>query len=65
MKALENVSAEIFVATDAIEDTFGKELDLFYSPPVEARLNALGYGWAMRTGHGVLTIGSLESGIKG
>ncbi len=60
-----NTSNNVFITTDAMENTFGRELDLFFSPPVEVRLQALGLGTAAREGQGVLTIESLASGIRG
>ena len=43
MKALESADAEdtMFSTAHPMDDTLGKELDLLFSPPVEARLIAL------------------------
>jgi hypothetical protein len=66
IEALESASPEdtMFVTSGAMEDTFGKGLDLFFSPPVEVRFKALGFGLMTRGGSGVLDIKSLDPGIK-
>lgn len=67
MKALESASTQDvwFVTTNPMEDTFGRELDLLYSPQVEERFKALGHDMAKTNGIGVLVIESLDSGVKG
>ena len=67
MSALESASTTDtdFVTTDPMEDIFGRGLDLLFSPPVEARLRALGLD--PRTGEGshLLAIGSVSPGVGG
>ncbi len=65
MKALECASREwvFFVTADAMENMFGKDLDLFFAPPVEKRFAALGLSLTIGDESGVLTINSLDSGI--
>lgn len=61
-RALETVSADhaASVTTVPMEDTSGKELDLFFSPSVEARLHALGLGKVTSGGKGLLVIETLN-----
>ena len=65
MKALECASREyaFFVTADAMENMFGKDLDLFFAPTVERRFTALGFSMTISDESGVLTINSLDSGI--
>jgi hypothetical protein len=67
MKALENASEEdtVFFTTEPMEDTFGRELDLLFSLPVEERFRAIGLGSRRADGSDVLTIQSRSSGMEG
>ncbi|ERF75884.1 hypothetical protein EPUS_01250 [Endocarpon pusillum Z07020] len=63
MKALQCAPREyaFFVTADAMEDLFGKDLDLFFAPTVEERFAALGFPLTISNESGVLRINSLDS----
>ena len=65
MKALENGYAKdtVFVTTNPMEEPFDQEMDLLFSPPIEARLTALGLGTRTGNGKEVLTIETVGPGI--
>jgi hypothetical protein len=54
----------MFMTTDAMEKTFGREMDLFFSPSLEKRLLALGLGKITEDVPGLLTIESLQSDVR-
>ena len=56
--ALKDVTPEqkVFVTTQAMEDAFGKEVDLLFSPPLHTRLGALGLEHLVGGGAGIVTI---------
>lgn len=64
--ALQTASVEdiVFCTTEPMDDPFGKELDLLFSPPVEDRLRGLGLGMEARRGKGVLSIKTPGLGIR-
>lgn len=56
---LDRASAEkktAIIATDPMDNTLDKELDLFFFPPLETRLRSLGLETALSEVTGVLTI---------
>jgi hypothetical protein len=64
--ALQTASVEdiVFCTTEPMDDPFGKELDILFSPPVEDRLRGLGLGMEARRGKGVLSIKTPGLGIR-
>lgn len=63
MRALDFGSREpntVFITRDPLEDAVGKELDVFFSTPLERRLKALGLAAPIKNGIGVLIVENLE-----
>lgn len=66
MNALKCVPGDktLFVTTEPIEDTFGKDLDLLFSPPLEVRFRALGISIVAGDVKGILIIKNSDAAVR-